>query len=93
MNVPNDRKAASGRLVERRVPHREERVAQAKDRANDALVRLLEKVRLATLGVDVRMCAEEGTKRADLVPTYEHLRFRVTEETADISYNITSAKT
>lgn len=70
--------------MERGVPDRQHAVPKAQDVADDALVGLVEQVRLAALGVDVRVRAEEGRERADVVPSHEHLGLGITEEAADI---------
>ena len=53
---------------------------------DDSFIRLVKKVRLSSLGVDVRMCTEEWEESSELVPSHEHLRFWVSEETTNIGY-------
>ena len=79
-----DRQARNARLAERRVPHGEHGVPQAKDVAHDALVRIVEEVRLAALRVDVRVCPHERREDRDSIPSHEHLRLGVAEEASEV---------
>lgn len=85
-SVPEDGDARHACFVERRVHRGEERVTETDRVADVALDGLLEEVRLATLGVDVSVRAEEGREGADLVPAHHHLWGGVPEESANVGW-------
>lgn len=74
---PEDGHPIDGCLPEGGVPDGEERVTKAKHVADVALMRLLEQVRLPSLGVDVGVRAEERHERPGLVPPDEEVGRRV----------------
>jgi hypothetical protein len=82
--LPQNRHSSGRHSTESSVPHWEQGIPQPQDVLDDALVRFIEQERLAALGIDMGMGAEERCKRADLVPSNEHLGFWVTEETSNI---------
>lgn len=80
VGAPDDGRAVDGSLAEGCVPDGQERVAQPEHVPDVALVRLLEQVRLAALGVNVSVCPEEGHKGAGLVEANKELGCRVLRE-------------
>ena len=84
---PQNGHARDTRLAERGVPHGEQGVPQTQDVLDNTFVRGVEEERLTALCVDVCMSAEEGRERADLVPTHEHLRLGVPEESSNVGLN------
>lgn len=81
-----DGQPSHARLAERGVPDREHSVAETEHVAHDALVRLIEEVGLAALGVDVGVRAQEGREDPDCVPPHEHLGLRVAEEATNVGW-------
>mmetsp|Transcript_17547 Transcript_17547/g.44716 ORF Transcript_17547/g.44716 Transcript_17547/m.44716 type:complete len:648 (-) Transcript_17547:7-1950(-) len=71
-------------LAEERVPVLQVDVALADGLAEASGPRLAEEPRLATLGVQVAVRAEEGLEGAGLVPAQQQLRLRVAEEAAHV---------
>ena len=84
ITLPQNWHSSRRRFTESSVPHWEQGIPQPQDVLDDALVRLVEQERLAALGIDMGVGAEERRKRADLVPSNEHLGFWVTEETSNV---------
>jgi hypothetical protein len=82
--LPQNRHSSGRRLTESSVPHWKQGIPQPQDVFDDAFVRLIEQERLAALGIDMGMGAEERRKRADLVPSNQHLGFWVTEEATNV---------
>ena len=84
---PQDRHSFGIRPSECRVPNAEHGVSEPDKVSSHALVWFVEKERLATFGIDMRMCPEERRKDSDLIPADEHLRFRIAKEATDIGCN------
>jgi hypothetical protein len=61
-------------------------MSETEGRVDDILVRTGKEVRFTSLSINVRMGPEERRKRSNLVPSHEHLRVRVAEETTDIGW-------
>lgn len=85
-HIPEDRNAGDTRISECSIPHRKQRISEADDIADHALVRLTEQERFATLGIDVRVCTEEWSKGPDLIPSHEHFNIGVSKESTNVRY-------
>mmetsp|Transcript_8836 Transcript_8836/g.27859 ORF Transcript_8836/g.27859 Transcript_8836/m.27859 type:complete len:431 (-) Transcript_8836:843-2135(-) len=71
-------------MLEQRVPQRQQRVPLQHRSAREAESVLPEQPRLPTLGLDVRVRAEEGLVRACLVPANKKFRVGVSEEATHV---------
>lgn len=72
-------------LTELSVPDGQEAVSQAKNATDVRLVRLVEQVWFTAFSINVSVGTEERCEGSNLVPPNEHLRFRVAEETTNVS--------
>ena len=79
-----DRHPSDGSLTECSIPNWYKGVSQSQNAPNHAPVRFFEEIRFSSLGVDMCMRPEERSERADLVPSHQHVRFGIPEETANV---------
>lgn len=83
-NTPDYRHTRQARIMESVVPYREHLVPQPYHIPQISPDRLMEEVGFPPLRIDMRMSSEERHERAGLVPSNQHLWWRIAEKAANI---------